>query len=347
MTVAVLVCPGRGSYGAEELGWLGRHFPDAGLLARLEARRAAMGHEALADLDGAARFSRRRHGRGENASALIYAATLGDFLALDRARIEVAAVTGNSMGWYSALACAGAVTPEDGLTIAATMGGLLDRAMIGGQLVYPWMDADWTPDPSRKAALLDLVAGIAARPGHSLALSIDLGGYLVLAGNETGLAAFAAAVPRSAGGHPLRLAGHAAFHTPLQAPVAAEGRAALGPALFGRPRLPLVDGRGHVWWPGTFTAADLHAYTLGHQVTEPYDFTAAIRSAAREFAPDLFIVAGPGATLGGPVAQALVCAGWRGMTGRAGFRAEQARRPLLAAMGDPDQRRTVTRGDRP
>jgi len=39
-------------------------------------------------------------------------------------------------------------------------------------------------------------------------------------------------------------------------------------------------------------------------VVEPYDFTAAIRSAAREFAPDYFIVPGPGTTLGGAVAQA-------------------------------------------
>ena len=66
-----------------------------------------------------------------------------------------------------------------------------------------------------------------------------------------------------------------------------------------------MDGRGHVWWPGSATPAELRAYTLGHQVVEPYDFPAAIRTAAREFAPDLFIITGPGTTLGGAVAQAL------------------------------------------
>ena len=65
--------------------------------------------------------------------------------------------------------------------------------------------------------------------------------------------------------------------------------------------------------------------------------------AAREFAPDLFIVTGPGTTLGGAVAQSLICAGWRGMTDRAGFRAEQDRDPILAAMGLEAQRGTVSR----
>ena len=32
---AVVICPGRGTYNATELGYLGRHFPDPTLLARL------------------------------------------------------------------------------------------------------------------------------------------------------------------------------------------------------------------------------------------------------------------------------------------------------------------------
>jgi acyl transferase domain-containing protein len=347
MTTAVVVFPGRGSYGPATLGWLARHFPDPALRDRLEARRAEMGHEALSALDAAPAFDPARHGRGENLNALIYAAALGDFLALDGARIEVVAVAGNSMGWYAALAAAGAVAPEDGLRIAATTGARLGAAAIGGQVIHRWMDDDWTPDPAPRAALLALADAIAGRPGHALALSIDLGGYLVFAGNEAGLAAFAAEAPPAPGGYPMRLAGHAAFHSPLQAGVSAGLRAELPAALFGRGRLPMVDGRGHVWWPGTYAGGDLHAYTLGDQVVAPYDFTAAIRTAAREFAPDLFVLTGPGATLGGPVAQALVLARWRGIDGRAAFRAEQARRPLLAAMGDPAQRRTVTRGADP
>ncbi|PLL10597.1 acyl carrier protein [Tabrizicola sp. TH137] len=343
MTTAVVICPGRGSYNAAELGYLGRCFPDTGLLARFDAIRAEAGQEPVSALDGAAGFSMARHGRGDQASALIYAASLGDFLSI-WPEIDVVAVTGNSMGWYTALACAGAVTPEDGFRIANGMGRLMQEAMIGGQSLYPWMGEDWVADPARKAALLALIAEIDGRPGHRLALSIDLGGMLVVAGNTEGLRAFEAAVEPVGGRFPMRLANHAAFHCDLQTPVAAAGRAALPETLFGRNRVPMIDGRGHVWWPGAATPGAIHDYTLGHQVVEPYDFTAAIRSAAREFAPDLFILAGPGNALGGAVAQSLILSGWRGMRAKADFQARQETRPLLISMGLPEQRGTVTTG---
>jgi [acyl-carrier-protein] S-malonyltransferase len=340
---AVIICPGRGTYNATELGYLQRHFPDPRLLSRFDAIRGAAGQETLTALDGADRFLASRHTRGDNASALIYSATLGDFLSLDRDGIDVVAVTGNSMGWYSALACAGAVTPEDGFTIANTMGRLMQAALIGGQLVYPWVDEDWVPRPTRKAALLALVEDIASRRDHLLALSIDLGGLLVIAGNEAGLKAFETTVDPVQGRFPMRLGNHAAFHTALQAPVAAQGRAALPASLLAQPELPLIDGRGAIWWPGTVAPEKLRAYTLGHQVTETYDFTAAIRTAAHEFAPDLFIVTGPGTTLGGSVAQSLILAQWRGMGAKADFQKLQAESPLLVAMGMPDQRALATK----
>lgn len=339
---AVVICPGRGTYNATELGYLRRNFPDAALLSRFDAIRTEAGQDSLTALDGADRFLAPRYTRGDNASALIYAATLGDFLSIDRDGIDVVAVTGNSMGWYSALACAGAATAEDGFTIANTMGRLMQAALIGGQLVYPWVDEDWVPRPTRKAALLALVEDIANRRDHVLALSIDLGGLLVLAGNEAGLKAFEASVDPVQGRFPMRLGNHAAFHTALQAPVAAQGRPALPASLLTQPQLPLIDGRGAIWWPGTVEPEKLHAYTLGHQVTETYDFTAAIRTAAQEFAPDLFIVTGPGTTLGGAVAQSLILAQWRGMGSKSDFQTLQADNPLLSAMGLPDQRALAT-----
>lgn len=343
MKTAVIVCPGRGTYNKAELGYLSRHFPDAGLLARFDAIREAAGQKPLAALDGAARFSPAEFTRGDNASGLIYAATLGDFLSIDDKEIRPVAVTGNSMGWYSALACGGGVTPEGGFEIANTMGTLMHAALIGGQLVYPFLDDDWHPDPARKSELLAQVADINTRDDHSLALSIDLGGMLVLAGDTNGLRAFEQAVPQIDGRFPLRLAGHAAFHTHLQRPVAENGRAALPPALFTQPRLPMIDGRGAIWWPG---ATDTHAlwdYTLGHQVTETYDFTRAITVAACEFAPDLFIVTGPGTTLGGAVAQSLVLAGWRGLGSKQDFTRHQNATPILAGMGHADQRAWVAK----
>lgn len=343
MKTAVVICPGRGTYTKSELGYLKRHFGDRALLGAFDRTREELGQETLSALDGAASYSVARHTRGDNASALIYAATLGDFRAIDG--VEVVAVTGNSMGWYSTLACGGALTAEAGFEVVNTMGTLMQEALIGGQLIYPFVGEDWRPDPARKAELMALIADIAARADHVLTLSIDLGGMLVLAGNEAGLEAFESAVPPVQGRFPMRLANHAAFHSQLQAPVAERGRARLSPELFGQPRLPMIDGRGTVWWPG---ATDTHAlwdYTLGHQVTETYDFTHAIRIAAREFAPDLFIVTGPGTTLGGAVAQSLILVDWRSMGSKQDFQTRQQEGPVLISMGMEDQRGTVTKGD--
>ena len=103
----------------------------------------------------------------------------------------------------------------------------------------------------------------------------------------------------------------------------------------------MVDGRGTIWWPGATDTEGLWDYTLGHQVIQPYDFTHAIRTAAREFAPDLFIITGPGTTLGGAVAQSLIAANWRNMATKADFQTIQQTAPLLASMGMKDQRATV------
>ncbi|MFC3117870.1 ACP S-malonyltransferase [Jhaorihella thermophila] len=339
---AVLICPGRGTYNKAELGYLARHHADkAALLAEFDAIRVQAGQEPVTALDAAPRFDGRKYTRGDVASALIYACTLADALSLAD-DIEVVAVTGNSMGWYSALAVGGALSASDGFRLSNTMGTLMQAHMIGGQLVYPFVDEDWRADPDRKAELLAQVSEIDAREGHALALSIDLGGMLVLAGNEAGLAAFESAVPVAQGRFPMRLPNHAAFHTALQDPVAQEGRARLREFLFGQPAKPLIDGRGAIWWPHATDTRALWDYTLGHQVVESYDFTRAVQVAAREFAPDLFIVTGPGDTLGGAVAQALVLDGWKGMRSKADFLRVQDETPLLVAMGRKDQRAQIS-----
>src|SRR3546814_4664209 len=72
----------------------------------------------------------------------------------------------------------------------------------GGQILLQIVDEDWRPVPSLRAALLDLVAHIDARADHRLALSIDLAGMLVFAGNEEGLAALRAEAPPTPGRAP-------------------------------------------------------------------------------------------------------------------------------------------------
>ncbi|MCI2400437.1 ACP S-malonyltransferase [Aliiroseovarius subalbicans] len=338
---AFVIAPGRGTYSRSELGYLARHHPGSAAVAEVDALRLAEGQQAVSALDGADRFSVATHTRGDNAAALIHACAFADFQAIDRDRFDILGVTGNSMGWYIALACAGALSPVDGARLVNTMGGLMHDHLIGGQLIYPFMDDSWGEIPGLRGDIMEAVAQIDAQPGHALGLSIDLGGMLVLAGNDAGLAAFESSMPIVQDRFPMRLHNHAAFHTDLQAPVAAEGRARLPRDMMRQPGLAMIDGRGALWHPGACDLTALYDYTLGQQVTQPYDFTAAIRVAARELMPDVFIILGPGTTLGGAVSQSLVRAGWRGWGGKADVKAAG---PVILSMGDAAQRGAVARG---
>lgn len=340
---AVLICPGRGTYNKTELGTLGATHAGHPLIAKWDALRRETGQETLTDLDGADRFQPRRHTTGDNASALIYACSYLDALVAYESH-DIRAVTGNSLGWYIALAAGGAVDPEDGMRIVNTMGTLMHREGVGGQILYPFVDEDWREIPGARDDLLTLVAQINARAGHRLAPSIHLGGMLVVGGDDAGLAAFEAALPKRDDRYPLRLPHHAAFHTDLLGHVARKGRMALPARLFGQPETAMIDGRGGVWAPLSSDLAALHAYTLGQQVTEAYDFTKAVQTAARSFAPERFIITGPGTTLGSAVAQALIAIKWQGIDSKAAFVDRQGKDPVVISMGRRDQRDLVAQG---
>ena len=343
---ALVVAPGRGTYGKGELGSIARlHGERFGeLIANFDAQRRERGQPTVSELDGAERFSVATHMRGDVAAPLIYTATILDFLSIDREAFDIVAVAGNSMGWYSALACGGAVSVEDGFRISNAMGMNSQAHGPGGQVLLQVVDEDWRPVPGLRETLLALVADIGSRPGHALALSIDLAGMLVLAGDEAGLAALLAEAPPTPGRDPLRLAGHGPFHTPLMFGSSDKAKTELPTSLFGRPALPLVDGRGHIWRRLSSEPAALWDYSFGHQILAPYDFALSVQVAVREYAPDVIILPGPGDTLGGAIAQSLIGIGWQGIASKADFMARQAEEPVLLSMGRAEQREHVVKG---
>ena len=330
----LVVCPGRGTYNAPELGYLARHHAGHADLARFDAIRAEAGKEPLTTLDGMAKFSPSLHTRGDAAAPLIHAAAWLDFTAIDRDRFEVVAVTGNSMGWYTALACAGALSVENAFRVADAMGANSQKHAPGGQMVLVLAGEDWRVDPALAALVERAVAESGARP------SIRLGGMLVVAGDPAALAALERALPPLPR-PPLHLAGNGPFHTPLMAPSAEAARARLPEAWFDNPALPLVDGRGAIVRPFASDPAALWDYTFGAQILETYDFTAAMTVAIREFAPERIVLLGPGETLGGAIGQVLVALGWQGIDSKAAFQARQASDPILLAMGRADQRARI------
>ncbi len=340
---ALVVSPGRGTYGKAELGYLKRFHADKGeLIAAFDRIRSDRGQPTLSELDGAERFSPALHTRGDIASPLIFAASYADFLAIDRSRFDVAAVTGNSMGWYTSLAVAGAVGAEQGFRIIDAMGENSQAGEAGGQVLLTLVDEEWRELPGLREQVLALAAAIAARDGCRLFVSIELGGMIVFAGNEAGLAALIAEAPPNPARDPLRLVNHGPFHTPLMTGSSERALAQLPAGWFGPPEAPMIDGRGRIWRPFASSREALHDYTFVHQILETYDFTRAIQVAVKEYAPDRILLLGPGDTLGGAIAQALIAVRWRGLRSKRDFQDMQSAEPFLLAMGREDQRALVT-----
>lgn len=333
---ALVICPGRGTYNASELGYLHRHHGNRPtLLSTLDEVRAEAGQGPITDLDSAAGFKMGTHGTGENASLLIYGCALGDFAAIDRERFDIVAVTGNSMGWYLALACAGALSLRDGAHLVNTMGRLMDHHGVGGQIVWPLVDGEWRLDQGRVALAQEMLA--ARTDDRFIAKSIDLGGMMVFAANREGLDYLKKNLPAD-DRFPMQLTHHAAFHSALLDHMVPMAQEAIPADVFGQSEHPMIDGTGRVWMPHAYSPDDLYRYTLETQINETYHFSKAVEVGVKEFAPDAIIVLGPGTTMGAPVAQTLIRHNWRGIAEKSQFKALQNDAPFVVSLGMDEQR---------
>jgi acyl transferase domain-containing protein len=274
---------------------------------------------------------------GDNASALIYACAMADFAAIDREKFDIVAVTGNSMGWYLALACAGIVDLAGGARLVNNMGGIMHQHGAGGQIVWSICDDNWNIQQDKLLFINNLMIEASIISEVSIYISIRLGGMIVLAADEAGLKWLMERLPKD-DRFPLRLMHHAAFHSPLLNHIVPMARSDNPLSDFGVGEIPAIDGQGRIWSPRAFNRDAIYAYTLGAQLTDSYDFTRALQVAAAEFAPDTVIVLGPGTTLGAPIAQALIASGWRGLSSKADFQARQQDEPILISMGMAEQR---------
>ena len=348
MTRVLLVCPGRGSYDRSSLGYLaGRTGTAKAVIDACDAWRADRGRPTVSALDTEPAFKTSLHVAGEHASLLTFACSVADRFDLDPARHEIVGVAGNSMGWYTALAVAGALTLDDAVRLVDTMGSYQERNVVGGQILYPLTDEDWVPDPALARAVDTALAEVAAS-GHVAEWSIRLGGFAVLGADTEGTKRLLGALPPVQRGDrtfPVQLPLHSAFHTSLLEPTRVRAEAELGDLAFRAPEVPLVDGRGRIHRPRSADPEELRSYTLGHQVVRPYDFTTSIVTALHHCAPDLVVALGPGNPLGGPLARILVADGWHGLRTRAAFDTANRETPLLASFGVAMQRRTLRSAD--
>jgi len=328
MSRIAILCPGRGSYVKATRGAIPIDHP---FLARAEKVRGEYGLPPLLELDRVADWSSALQLRPDHVAPLIWLSSMIDADAAMREH-EAVCVGGNSLGWYTALAVAGALDFDDGFRLVQEMAILQMEQTGGGQLIYPIVDEDWRADSGLAEAVrnaLDVVGPEAFR-------SIHLGGYAVLAGTDGAIRSLLEQLPRierGAAAYPFRLAQHGPYHTPLLEPTARKARQVLGRLRFRKPQLPLIDGSGRRHTPWTSSEDELRDYTLGEQITTPFDFSATVRVALREFAPDLVCLPGPGNTLGSIVAQVAIADRWRGLGGRSDFETlQESDQPLIWSM---------------
>ncbi|MBT6982196.1 MAG: ACP S-malonyltransferase, partial [Candidatus Marinimicrobia bacterium] len=260
----VIICPGRGTYTRDTSGYLATFGASAkNQIANMDDQRKLVGNSTLTELDSKP-FRAKIHMSGEHASPLIYACSLSDFLSIDQEKYEIVAITGNSMGWYSALALSGALTYENTYSLISTMGSMMKEGTIGGQIIYSVVDENWHVDESKKEEVLTEIKNVSAH------VSIYLGGYLVIGGEQSALDILLKKLPAK-DNYPFQLPYHAAFHTPLLDSISKKACELLPQSIFQKPSVSLVDGRGHIWSPYSTETVDLYNYTLGHQVTNVYD----------------------------------------------------------------------------
>lgn len=332
MTRAAVAFPGRGSYGPGSLGSLPAEHP---WVIRADELRADTSLPPLTEVDGAGRFAPSLHLRAANAWPLTFLIGL-----LDAERIaddhEVVVVVASSIGWYTALAASGALGFDDAFLLVQQMALAaeepLDDAATAAELVYPLIDDAWERHESR-AGLIDEALAVAE---GDAARALELGSFSVIAGTTGAVDRVSAALPPvTMGGrsYPLRLASAEAWHTPLRARSAAGAAARLGALGWERPKVTIIDGRGVRFTPLSTDPARLAEHSLVGHAEAPYDFARAFRVALREYAPDVVLLPGPGATLGTACAQLIVAEGYRGIRSRTELEAVQAGpSPLLLSM---------------
>ncbi len=329
----LVVAPGRGTYTKDSLNYLSKHPPEhTAFVSELDQWKSQNNEPTISELDKTTNFKNHVHTKGENASTLIFACSYADFLNIDPDKYEVVAITGNSMGWYIALALGQALNLKNSFNLINTMGSMMKEQVVGGQIIYPYVNDDWTYNLAEKEAVFAKVNQCNQENQGEAYISIYLGGYLVIGGDKSGLGWLMKNLPQKEH-FPFQLINHAAFHTPLLKETSDKAFDLISENTFSQPNKPLIDGRGKIWQPLSTDPCELHSYTLGEQVYAPYDFTKAITVGLKEYAPDHIMLLGPGNTLGGSIGQILVNNTWLKMDSKESFQSNQKANQFLISLG--------------
>ncbi len=214
--------------------------------------------------------------------SVILAKTLGE-------DFQPSMVAGHSLGEFSALVAAGALSFEDGLRLVAARARAMQKAC--------------ELKPSTMAAVIALpdenVEEICASiPGVVVCANYNCPGQLVISGEEEAIDAACEKLKEAGAKRAMRLKVGGAFHSPCMEPARAELAEAIAATEFHNPAVPVyqnVDAKPHT------DAAEIKA-NLVAQLTAPVRWTQSVQNMIADGA-DEFIEVGPGKVLQGLVAK--------------------------------------------
>lgn len=199
-------------------------------------------------------------------------------------------VAGHSLGEFSALVAAGALSFEDGLKLVSQRAQAMQKACEAA--------------PSTMAAIIalpdekieEICASISKEGNVVVPANYNNPGQLVISGNIEAVNAACEALKEAGAKRALVLPVGGAFHSPLMQPAKDELQAAIEATAFSTPRIPVyqnVDTKAH-------TDAEEIKQNLIAQLTAPVKWTYEVQQMIKDGATD-FVECGPGKALQGMI----------------------------------------------
>lgn len=201
-----------------------------------------------------------------------------------------AMVAGHSLGEFSALVAAGAISFEDGVKLVAARANAMQKACEAN----PGLMAAIIGLPDEKVE--EVCSQISAEGEVVVAANYNCPGQLVISGTVDAINKACEALKAAGAKRALPLKVGGAFHSPLMQPAKDELQAAIKQTVFSAPKCPVyqnVDGKPH-------TDAEEIKANLIAQLTSSVRWTSSVQNMIADGADD-FTECGPGKALQGMI----------------------------------------------